>query len=150
MKVKEGKTSLTISHEGGELTFQYPAFSGTYGSVAEQIDKEGLKRPNSPETSSLVYDAFKNPEGQYEEEILKILEKSWFWEFTGNLYLPQSNEEVSNGVIIEHNPTIANGNLAMDKSDLIKRLQGNDSNVKFVPFGYKIGGQNLIDLQGNS
>ena len=150
MEIQARKTYLKgIPHEGGAIAFQYPSFRGTYGSVAGKIDKEGLKRPNSPETSSLVYDAFKNPEGQYEQEILKILEKNWFWEFTGNLYLPQSSEEVSNGVIIEHNPTIANGNLAMDKSDLIKRLQGNDSNVKFVPFGYKTGEQNLGDLQKN-
>ena len=148
MKVKEGKTSLTISHEGGELTFQYPAFSGTYGSVAEQIDKEGLKRPNSPETASLVYDAFQNKDGKYESEIIKILKENWFWEFTGNLYLPKSNEE-KNGVILEHNPKIENGKLIMDKNSLIKRLKENDSQVKFVPFGFKIDSQNSFEFQKN-
>ena len=149
MKVKEGKTSLTISHEGGELTFQYPAFSGTYGSVAEQIDKEGLKRPNSPETASLVYDAFQNKDGKYESEIIKILKENWFWEFTGNLYLPKSNEEINNGVILEHNPKIENGKLIMDKNSLIKRLKENDPLVKFVPFGYKIEKQSSLELSKN-
>jgi len=149
MKVKEGKTSLTISHEGGELTFQYPAFSGTYGSVAEQIDKEGLKRPNSPETASLVYDAFQNKDGKYESEIIKILKENWFWEFTGNLYLPKSNEEINNGVILEHNPKIENGKLIMDKNSLIKRLKENDALVKFVPFGYKIEKQSSLELSKN-
>ena|SRR3989344_802917 len=149
MKVKEGKTSLTISHEGGELTFQYPAFSGTYGSVAEQIDKEGLKRPNSPETASLVYDAFQNKDGKYESEIIKILKENWFWEFTGNLYLPKSNEEINNGVILEHNPKIENGKLIMDKSSLIKRLKENDPLLKFVPFGYKTEKQSSLELSRN-
>jgi len=149
MKVKEGKTSLTISHEGGELTFQYPAFSGTYGSVAEQIDKEGLKRPNSPETASLVYDAFQNKDGKYESEIIKILKENWFWEFTGNLYLPKSNEEINNGVILEHNPKIENGKLIMDKNSLVQRLKENDFQVKFVPFGYKIEKQSSLELSKN-
>jgi len=150
MEAKIGKSYLTeIPHEGGKLTFQYPAFKGYYGNVAEAIDKEGLKRPTSAETASLVYDAFKNPNGKYESEIIKILNDNWFWEFTGNLYLPKSNEEINNGVILETNPKIVNGKLIMDKNSLIKRLQENDSNVKFVPFGFKTGEQNLIELGKN-
>ncbi len=150
MEAKVGKSYLAgIPHKGGSLTFQYPSFKGTYGSVAEQIDKEGLKRPSSPETASLVYDAWKNPKGEYESEIIKILKDAWLWEFTGNLYLPKSSEEVNNGVILEYNPTIENGKLVMDKSYLIKRLNENDSNVKFVPFGYKIGDQKPSELEKN-
>jgi len=67
MKAKIGKTYLTeIPHEGGKLSFQYPSFKGTYGNVVEQIDKDNLKRSTSPETASLVYDAFQNQEGDYE------------------------------------------------------------------------------------
>ena len=150
MEIKEGKTYLTVPHEEGELTFQRPAFKRTYGDVAEQIDKAGLKRPNSPETASLVYDAWQNKDGKYESEIIQILRNNFFWEFTGNLYLPKSNEEINNGVILEHNPKIENGKLIMDKSSLIKRLQENDSNVKFVPFGYKIKSQSSLELSKNS
>ena len=157
MKVKEGKTSLTISHEGGKLTFQHPAFRGSYGDVAKQIDKADLKRPRSAETASLVYDAFQNKDGKYESEIIGILKDNWFWEFTGNLYLPKSNgpagvssgEEINNGVILEHNPKIENGKLIMDKNSLIKRLKENDSQVKFVPFGFKIDSQNSFEFQKN-
>src|SRR3989344_2151670 len=150
MKIKEGKTYLTVPHEGGELTFQHPAFKGTYGNVAEQIDKAGLKRPNSSETSSLVYDAWQTPDERYSQEIISILKDNWFWEFTGNLYLPKrEGEEFHNGVLIEHNPKIENGKLVMNKNDLIKRLKENDSNVKFVPFGYKIDSQNLSEFKKN-
>ena len=149
MKTQIGKTYLTVPHEGSELTFQHPAFKGTYGNVAKAISEENLQRPNSAETASLIYDAFQNPKGEYESGIIKILNDSWFWEFTGNLYLPKSSDEINNGVILENNPQIVNGKLSMDRKSLIKRLQENDSSVKFVPFGYKIGEQNLIELQKN-
>ncbi|MFA4953290.1 MAG: hypothetical protein WC584_03635 [Candidatus Pacearchaeota archaeon] len=151
MKAQVGKTYLKeIPHEGRKLTFQHPAFRGPYGNVAEAIDKEDLQRPNSAETASLLYDTFQNPEGEYESQIIKILNDLWFWEFTGNLYLPKSNEEINNGVILENNPQIINGRLNMNKQSLIKRLKEDDQSVKFIPFGYKIGEQNLIELQKNS
>ncbi|MCR4327623.1 MAG: hypothetical protein NUV46_03515 [Nanoarchaeota archaeon] len=150
MEKKIGKSYLKgIPHEGGTLNFQYPVFKGTYGKVAELIDSEGLKRPTSSEVASLVYDAWKNPKGEAESEIIKILKNNWFWEFTGNFYLPKSNEEVNNGVILVSNPNIINGKLSMDKSSLIKRLNENDPSVKFVPFGYKIESQNSKELEKN-
>ncbi len=149
MEVEVGITKLRVSHEGGKLTFQYPAFRGNYGNVANAINNDNLKRPNSSETASLVYDAFKNSDGKYESEIIKILNDTLLWEFTGNLYLPKLNEKIDNGVILEYNPKIENGKLIMDKNSLIKRLKENDSNVKFVPFGFKTGKQNLIELQKN-
>lgn len=149
MKAQVVKTILTVPHEGGELAFQHPPFRGTYGRVAEQIDETDLKRPSSAQTSSLVYDALQNQRGEYESQILNILKNNWLWEFTGNLYLPKSGEKVSNGVILETNPQIINRLLAMDKSSLIKRLHENDSNVKFVPFGYKTGEQTHQELGKN-
>ena len=150
MKVEIGKSYLKeIPHEGGSRTFQHPSFSGTYGKVADAIDKEGLQRPNSAETASLVYDAFQNSEGQYESEVIGILNKRGFWEFTGNLYLPKSKDEVNNGVILEDNPTVTNGRLNMDKQSLVKRLQDGDSLVRFVPFGFKVGEQTVKELGEN-
>jgi len=145
-----GKSYLTkIPHEGGELAFQYPAFNGTCENITEQIDKAGLKRPSSVETASLVYEAWKNPEEKDSLEIISILRDNWFWEFTGNLYLPKSDEEINNGVILETNPKIENGELIMDKSSLIKRLKENDPLVKFVPFGFKIETQSSLELSKN-
>ena len=145
-----GKSYLTeIPHEGRELSFQYPSFKGTYGNVANEIDKAGLKRPNSSETASLVYDTWKNPKEKYSQEIIKILKDNWFWEFTGNLYLPKSSDEINNGVILETNPKIKNGRLLMNKNSLVQRLKENDSLVKFVPFGFKTGAQTPKELEEN-
>ncbi len=146
-----GKSYLRkIPHEGGSISFQYPSFKGTYNQVAEQIDKEGLKRPSSAEIASLVYDAWKNPEEQSSSEIISILKNNWLWEYTGNLYLPKKEgEEFHNGVILETNPKIENGKLVMDKNSLVQRLKENDPFVKFVPFGYETGSQNLFEFQKN-
>jgi hypothetical protein len=150
MKAEIGKTYLTeIPHEGKELTFEHPSFKGTFGEVYNKIKESGLKIPSSAETASLVYDAFQNLDGKYESEIKDILRNDWFWEFTGNLYFPKSNEDINNGVILDLNPTIENGRLVMNKNSLIKRLQDNDSNVKFVPFGYKIDSQTPLELSKN-
>jgi len=151
MRAIPGKTYLTeIPHEGGSITFQHPAFRGTYGNLAQQIDADGLQRPTSAQTASLVHDALQNPKGEYEAGILKILKDSWLVEFNGNLYLPKhEGEEVHNGVIVEANPTIQNRRLVMDRKDLIERLRKNDSNVKFVPFGYAVGEQSTHTLAKN-
>jgi len=152
MEIKEGKTSLTVPHAGGKISFQHPAFKGTYGNVAEQIDKADLKRPSSPETASLVYDAFQNKDEKYSSEIISILKDNWFWEFTGNLYLPKSNEEINNGVILDldsQNLKFENGKLIMNKNSLVQRLRENNPLVKFVPFGFKTREQTLRELERN-
>lgn len=152
MEVKTEKNYLTgIAHRGKEITFEYFPFKGAYGEVAEQIDKAGLLRPTSSQTASLYYHVRKNPKGKYEGGILRELgNPPYVWlEFTGNLFLPKSNEEVNNGVILEDNPTIINGELVMNKNSLIKRLYKSDPLVRFVSFGYKIGKQSSSELRKN-
>lgn len=150
MKPVIGKSYLTeIPHEGKTITFQHPAFTGHFGNVAEQIDGEGLERSSSAKTASLVHDAFQNTQGKYESEIINLLESALFLEFEGNLYLPKSNEDINNGVILETNPPITNKRLAMDRKSLIERLQVNDPLVRFVPFGYKTGVQTWQELEKN-
>jgi len=150
MEVEGRKTYLIVPHEGEKISFQYPAFKGNFGSLAKQIDTEGLERPTSAQIASLVYDALTNPNGEYESKIIEILKHHWFVEFTGNLYLPKKQgEEVHNGVIIEANPIIKSREVVMHKSSLIKRLNQNDPNVKFVPFGYKIREQTSSELAKN-
>lgn len=148
------KAYLTVPHEKGEISFQYPAFYGTDAGVINQIDREGLKRPNSSEIVSLIYDAWKNKEDKYSQEIIKILRYYCLLEGTGELYLPKSKgKEIHNGVILDLDPKnlkfSEEGKLIMDKNSLIKRLQSNDPLVKFVPDGYKTGPQNLSEFKKN-
>jgi hypothetical protein len=167
MKIKLNQISLTeIPHEGKKINFRYPPYKGFYGEVTEKIDKEHLKRPSSSKIASLIYDAWESPreknefenndyytwrsiKGEYESAILQSLDKSVLWEYTGNLFVPKSSEEINNGVIIEHNPKIINRELIMDKNSLIKRLKENDPLVKFVPYGFKRFQQSFTELEKN-
>lgn len=151
MKV-EKKTTLNVPHLGKTISFEYPEFFGDCRSVAREIDAAGLKRPDSSETASLFYNVFQNQEGMCESEIIRNQRERGFWEFTGNLYLPKSSEEINNGVILETNPKITNGDLQdlqMDRESLIDRLQENDPLVRFVPFGFKTGLQEASKLAKN-
>jgi hypothetical protein len=149
MEVKGEIWLEKIPHEGKEIRVLYPPFRGNYGEVSEAIGKAGLTKLSSGEIASLVEDAWKNSRGEYEVRILDTMMGGWLWEYTGNLYLPKSNEEVNNGVIIEYNPKIIEGKLSIDKNSLVERLKGNDPLVKFVPFGYKVGGMNFRELLCN-
>jgi hypothetical protein len=145
-----GKTYLRgIPHEGKQISFEYPAYRGGYGDVAENIDNAGLKKPFSQEIASLLYDSWRNPNGEYESKIINIPINDGILEFSGNLYVPRSNKEVSGGLIIENNPKIANGRLVMNEDSLVKRLEENDPLVKFVPFGFKMGKQLPGELEKN-
>ena len=145
-----GKTYLRgIPHKGKQINFEYPAYRGHYGEVAGKIDHARLKRPSSAEIASLLKDAWKKPNGEYESKIINISINDWLLEFTGNLYIPKSNKEISGGLIIEHNPTIINGRLVMNGDSLVKRLYENDPLVKFVPSDFKTGKQLPKELEKN-
>lgn len=163
---------IKVPHKGGTITFQYPAFRGDYGysGVAHQIydgdayqinekyegripSKTNLRRPTSAETASLVYWAFQNPKGYLESRVIsKFKGEGHLVEFTGNLYLPESDEEISNGVILEDDPMIAchSYGLQMNKQDLVRRLEKNDPSVRFVPFGYETGTLTPKELEKNA
>ena len=143
MKIKEGRTTLTVQHEGKDLTFVHPANKGTYASVQDQIQEAGLQAPTMAQTASLVHDAF-NSDDKYSQGIKKIMKDAWLWEFTGNLYIPNK------GVYVQDDPEVRNGMPFMDESALVEKLEAEDSSVRFVPFGYKTGHMSALELAKNS
>jgi len=158
VSTQKEKVYLTVPHKNGSVTFEvarYGLLHGELGFTSDHLKDKGLRGPNSPEVISLIYDAYNNPKGRYESKIITTLTEGKFFEFTGNLYLPKSGEEVSGGIIVEYNPRIKNnvlftadgdhGKLVMKKKSLVKRLHNGDSDVKFVPFGFKTG-----DLNGDN
>lgn len=136
-----------------KIIFQYPPFRGTYTEAVSDLDKEGLERPSSAETASLVHEIFKDSNGKYFLPMLRFLRENVVWEITGNLYLPKStHEEVHNGIILDldsQNLKFENGKLKMDKDSLVQRLRKDDPLVKFVPFGFSTGSQKWQELAKN-
>ena len=130
MKVKEGRTIITVPHLDEELTFAYPVKGpGTYQNVKKQIDLDKtpsqLYRPTTAETISLVYSAIQDKDNKYSQEILKILNEKYFWCFTKNRYVPHE------GVYIRD-----------DISDKVEE-------ERFVPFGFKVGEQSTKEFERN-
>jgi hypothetical protein len=144
LNVREGRTYLDVSHKNGILSFVSPVFGpGNYFNVQKSIESAELKAPTMAETVSLVYSAF-NSQDRHSEEIKKIMEGRYFLAFTGNLYVP------SKGVYIQDNPALNNGKLIMEEGDLVKKLESNDSSVRYVPFGFNTGEQTSRELERNS
>jgi len=142
LRVGEGGTKLTTTHNGQDLTFLHPVYGpGTYANVGLGIEKAGLKKPTMAETASLVHAAF-NSDDRYSSEIKDIMENAWLWAFTGTLYAPQ-------GAYIQDNPEIRNGMPFMEESELVKKLEANDPSVRFVQFGYPTGDMISLELAKN-
>jgi len=147
LRVKEGRTELSIDYEGKDLVFLYPAFGpGTYAQVKELIETAELGNPTMAQTASLVQAAFSS-EDKYSKEIKEIMRKNWLWVFTGSKYIPKE------GAYIQDNPETRDGIPFMDKSRLIRILEEETNKkiktVRFVPFGYKIREQTSRELGKN-
>ena len=135
MKAKIGRTELTVPHERGNLIVAHSQYKGTRAQVETQMNQAGLRMPTSAETASLVYDAFLDKDNKYSQEIRQTLKDAWLWEREGNLYLAKNpGAEVHDGVIIA-NPELVDGQMVMDRSSLVQRLQDGDKDVRFVPNG---------------
>ena len=78
------------------------------------------------QTVSLVHSAF-NSDDKYSKVIKGRMKNKWLWGFTGTLYVPNK------GTYVQDNPEIRNGNIFMEESELIKKLEENDISVRFVP-----------------
>lgn len=135
------RATFTVDHLKGKLTFAYPIKGpGTYRDVGNQIDNDKLYRPTTAEIISLMYAAFKSKDNKYKytQEILKILDGRYFWCFTRNLW-------TSKGVFVVDDK---NGS-SLNKPDLEKRLEQNDSSVRFVHNGFRLGEQSSKEFENN-
>ena len=145
IEVREGRTYLDVSHLNGKISFVYPAKGpNTYVEVAKELEQDNLSQPTMSHNASLIHAAWQNPKEKYSKEVIDILRNNWLWCYNGILYVP--NE----GAYIQDAPEIKNGRVVMDKSELLKKLEANDSSVRFVPFGYKIGEQSIKELERNA
>ncbi len=144
LEVEIGVTKLKADHKGGKLKFIYPIKGpNTYFNIRERILESNSRTPTLSENASLVYSAWQNPKEKYSKEIRDILRNNWLWCFNGILYEPKE------GAYIQDNPEIKDNQVIINKSDLVKKLESNDSSVRFVPFGYKTGEQTSEQLANN-
>lgn len=147
LRIKEPvipRTELISTYQGKDLVFLHPAYGpDAYINVGNQIETDGLAKPNMAQTASLIYDAF-NSDNKYSKEIRDIMENRRLWGFTGILYVPNK------GAYVQDNPEVRNNRVFMEESELVKKLDSNDASVRFVPFGFNIKDMSSLELSKNS
>ena len=141
LRVKE-RIELTVKHLGEDLTFVYPPTSlGNYANTQRVIEEAGFLPPTMAQTASLVHAAFSS-EDRYSEEIKKLLKDRYLWAYTGTLTVPNK------GLYIQDHPPIVNGMPNISSDDLERRV--GEEELRFVPFGFRMGEMPPSDLAENS
>jgi len=138
------RVELTAPHGKGELNFLVPhacwATSGkTFVEAKNFIKKEGLIFPTLAEVASVVYAAWQNPNEEYSKRVINLLEHESLWTNNGILYVPNK------GMYIQDSPNVVWGK-HFNESELIKRFEAGDKNVRFTPFEEEYFGLNAKDL----
>lgn len=144
LEIREGRTELIVPHKDSRLTFVYNSLEkGNYIDVRNTFESQDLEMPDFSQTTSLVYSAFQNPDNKYSKKIINIMKNNWFWADNGILYAPK-------GVYIQDNPKLENKEVQMNESELINKLENNDSSVRFVRYGFKLEEQSSLELSKSS
>lgn len=159
MKVTRGETKIEYQHLEGTIEAIHPFYRGNLFHLTKQIPDE--EKPTTGETTSLIYDAYKNPNDdiQISNEVKSIMKRGLFYFHEGILFLPKKE-----GVLFQYNPqfsknaTSAN-DLIMNRNDLMSRLGlreeggvifSDDNSIAFVKgYDFQIGKHNPGQLRRN-
>ena len=139
-QLRTGRTELDIPHLEEIITFGLPLVgSDNYQKVMGKISKEGMLRPTTAQTFSLIDLALQNPNEEHCKDILSKLSRNWLWTSTENLYTP-------NEIIVYDN---VDGNMPSGKESLLKRFKDGDKAIRVVPYGFKRESQSVSELAKN-
>ena len=141
--MKGGLTELTTSYGGKDLTFLFPTYIiDSYAGTQELIEKAGFIPSTMAQTISSLHTII-NSDSKDLNGIKRIMKYRWLLAFTATLYIPNK------GVYIQDNPQIKKGRIYMDESELEKKLAANDSNIRFIPFGFDTEHISPMQLNNN-
>src|SRR3989344_3644190 len=131
-------TEINILYRRGALTFIYPATSsGNYQDVMNQISLDGLLRPTSSQTISLVDLALQNKDELEFKDVLTKFRNNYFYTSTENLSVPKQ------GIIVYDN---IDGKMPSTGKDLLDMYESKDPRVRLVYYGFETGSQKISDF----
>ncbi|MBR9683703.1 hypothetical protein GOV03_04150 [Candidatus Woesearchaeota archaeon] len=143
----KGMTTLTVPHEGKELTIRAVPFGPNHFiGLRDSIVEQGFRMATLAEVVSIVYAALCNEERSDDltEHYCTSIEDNlyegrWIAGDTGVLYIPDT------GLYVEDNPWVhVSGNhpkkinVLMEETILEERIKQGDKKVRFVPDGYQV------------
>lgn len=136
-KVRTGRTEIDVPHKGEIITFIYPLKGPNYhADIMSQVDSDGLLRPTTAQTFSLVDLAIQNSDEAHCKEVLNRFKNNYLWTATESLSVPA-------GVIVYDN---TDGKMPANSKDLMVKLSAGDKSVRFVPKGFKTGAMPISDF----
>lgn len=131
---------INVPHLEEIITFRLPLTGPDYyQNVMDKISQEGMSRPTTAQTFSLIDLALQNPEEKHCKNIIYKLRNNWLWTSTENLYTP-------NEIIVYDN---ADGNMPSDRESLLKRFKDGDKSIRVVPYEFKREFQSVSELVKN-
>ena len=137
----EGRTEIDVPYQDRTITFVYPAKGpGTYQGVMNQVSLDGLLRPTSAQTISLVDSAL---QGKNEPEFRGVLTKfkdRYLWSATESLSIPKR------GIIVYDN---INGKMSSTSKELLEMYEAKVPEVRLVSYGFKTESQSISDFVKN-
>jgi|APSaa5957512622_1039677.scaffolds.fasta_scaffold31612_2 hypothetical protein len=136
-QVRQGRTEIDVPYNDGKITFVQPLVGPNYhAEVMGSIDSQGLLRPTTAQTLSLVDLAMQNPDEAHCKEILERFRKNYLWTSTESLSFPE-------GVIVYDN---VDGKMPSTSKELMKLADKNDPRARFVQRGFKTGEMRISEF----
>jgi len=133
-EIREGRIEMEVPHLEETLTFVLPLHGPNYQpTVMNEISGQGLARPTTAQTFSLIDLAMQNPDERHCSEILKRFKQNYLWTSTESLSFPQ-------GVIVYDN---VNGDMPQTSSELMKLAEAGDERARFVERGFETGDRSI-------
>jgi len=139
--IRRGRTEIDVPYQDRTITFVYPAKGpGIYQGVMDQVSLDGLLRPTSAQTISLVDSAFQDENEPEFKDVLTKFKNRYLWTSTENLSVPKQ------GIIVYDN---INGKMPSTSKELLEMYEAKVPEVRLVPYGFKTGSQSISDFVKN-
>jgi|SRR3989344_2262997 len=139
--IRGGRTEINIPYQDRTITFIYLAKGpGTYQGVMDQVSLDGLLRPTSTQTISLVDSALQDENEPEFKDVLTKFKNRYFWTSTENLSVPKI------GIIVYDN---IDGKMPSTSKELLEMYESKHPSVRFAPYGFKTGIQDVSDFVKN-
>jgi len=139
-KIRIARTEIDIPHRGEIVTFVTPLVGpNNYPKVMGEIDSQGLLRPTTAQTFSLLNIALQNEDEPGFADLLRIFRDDYLWTSTRSTAFP-------GGVLVYDD---IDGTMPSDSVGLLKLIEVGDKRVRLVKLGFKTRYMPISDLLKN-
>jgi hypothetical protein len=138
---KVERKRFVVYHDDEELRVMFPTYKGSYYSLRAQIQNDGYSMANFAETIDILHSVFESQENEISQKIISsVFNSPYILSSDGILHVPKQ------GIYIDRNPKLVNGDFEMNRNKLMARLKAQDEDIGFAKVT-NYPGQKLCDSQ---